>query len=174
MGISSSQPAATFPVGTTVHSFSPIRKGEPTPLAQYKGKVLIIFNSAAQCGKTPQLGGLQALYDKYRTEGLEVLSFPSNDFFQDRGSEEQNEKSTCSIYKTTFPVFKRVSVNGSKADPLFQFLTSRPGMEGPVSWNFGKWLVGKDGAVIQRYKPGIEPSAMEADIIVALKAPTPP
>jgi glutathione peroxidase len=142
--------------------------GKPQSLSRYKDKVLLIVNTASQCGFTPQYKGLEALYKKMHARGLEVLGFPCNQFgAQEPGSEEEIE-SFCEVnYGVTFPMFAKIDVNGKNAAPLYEYLkTSRPGLLGSeaIKWNFTKFLVDRKGRVVERYAPKVEPEAIAADI----------
>ena len=142
--------------------------GKPQSLAKYKDKVLLIVNTASQCGFTPQYKGLEALYKKMHARGLEVLGFPCNQFgAQEPGSEEEIE-SFCEVnYGVTFPLFAKVDVNGKNAAPLYEHLKkSKPGLLGSegIKWNFTKFLIDRKGDVVERYAPKVEPEAIAADI----------
>jgi len=146
--------------------------GQKVPLSRYKGKVLLIVNTASQCGFTPQFDGLQALWQSYQDQGLVVLGFPSNEFgAQDPGSNDEIA-SFCQVnYGVSFPMMGKVEVNGASAHPLYRWLTSEaPGLLGSqgIKWNFTKFLVGRDGRVIQRYAPQDEPAKLVKDIEAAL------
>lgn len=146
--------------------------GRPVRLADYRGQVLLIVNTASQCGFTPQFAGLEALWQAYRDRGLVVLGFPSNEFGgQDPGSNEQIA-SFCSLnYGVQFPMMAKVKVNGAEAHPLYKWLTAEaPGLLGTkaIKWNFTKFLVGRDGRVIRRYAPTDKPESLKADIEAAL------
>lgn len=146
--------------------------GRPVRLADYRGQVLLIVNTASQCGFTPQFAGLEALWQAYRDRGLVVLGFPSNEFGgQDPGSNEQIA-SFCSLnYGVQFPMMAKVKVNGAEAHPLYKWLTTEaPGLLGTkaIKWNFTKFLVGRDGRVIRRYAPTDKPESLKADIEAAL------
>jgi glutathione peroxidase len=148
--------------------------GTTVPLEQYRGKALLIVNTASACGFTPQFGGLEALHEKYGRRGLAVLGFPCNQFgSQDPGSNEAIA-SFCQLnYGVTFPMMAKIDVNGPQADPLFKWLTAEaPGILGSkaIKWNFTKFLVGKDGQVIKRYAPTDKPEDMSKDIEAALAA----
>ena len=148
--------------------------GQTVPLRQYEGKVLLIVNTASACGFTPQFGGLEALWRKYRDQGLVVVGFPSNEFgAQDPGSNDEIS-SFCELnYGVSFPMMAKVQVNGAEAHPLWQWLKAQaPGLLGSkaVKWNFTKFLVGRDGQVRKRYAPTDTPESLEADIVEALKA----
>jgi glutathione peroxidase len=138
--------------------------GKDTTLAAYKGKALLIVNTASRCGYTPQYKGLQELYDKYRDKGFEVLGFPCNDFGAQEPGTEGEIKSFCELkYKTTFPMFSKVTVKGDNKAPLYKFLTEQTGddIKGAIKWNFTKFLISADGAVVARFEPGVDPLAAE-------------
>jgi glutathione peroxidase len=142
--------------------------GKPQSLGQYKDKVLLIVNTASQCGFTPQYKGLETLYKKMHARGLEVLGFPCNQFgAQEPGGEEEIE-SFCEVnYGVTFPMFAKIDVNGKNAAPLYEYLkTAKPGLLGSeaIKWNFTKFLVDRKGKVVERYAPKVEPEAIAADI----------
>lgn len=143
----------------TVHSFTmKTIEGEEKSLGDYQGKVLLIVNTASKCGFTPQYKGLEELYQKYKAKGFEVLGFPANNFMGQEPGTDAEIKSFCSLkYKTTFPMFSKISVKGKDKHPLFQYLTGNPEMLGDVSWNFNKFLVGKDGKLIARFGSRTEP-----------------
>lgn len=123
--------------------------GKAVPLAQYKGKALLIVNTASECGYTPQYKGLEELYQAYKARGLEVLAFPSNDFGgQEPGSNAEIKKFCELKYKTTFPLFGKVTVKGAGQHPLYAYLTGLPKNGGEVDWNFNKFLVSPDGTVV--------------------------
>ena len=148
--------------------------GATVPLAGYQGKVLLIVNTASACGFTPQFGGLEELHKAFGDKGLVVLGFPCNQFgAQDPGSNDEIA-SFCQLnYGVSFPMMGKVNVNGVDADPLFKWLTAEaPGLLGTkaIKWNFTKFLVGKDGAVIRRYAPQDAPKGLARDIEAALNA----
>ena len=147
------------------------QKGEEVSLDQYKGKVLLIVNTATGCGFTPQYKGLEELYEKYREQGFEVLDFPCNQFFRQAPGSDEEINEFCSLrYNTQFPRFKKIDVNGKNADPLFKFLCSQneKGKLIKVKWNFTKFLVDKEGNVIGRFEPTCKPEAIEEHIKAAL------
>ena len=157
----------------SVYSFSVKGMGgSMVSLSQYKSKVLLIVNVASKCGFTPQYKGLQALYEKLNSKGLEILGFPCNQFGAQEPGNEDEIKKFCSLsYNVTFPVFAKIDVNGDSADPLYNFLKKEePGILGTemIKWNFTKFLVGKDGRVLRRYAPNVTPESLEADILKAL------
>ena len=146
--------------------------GQRVPLSRYKGKVLLIVNTASKCGFTPQFDGLQVLWQAYQDKGLVVLGFPSNQFgAQDPGSNDEIA-SFCQLnYGVSFPMMAKVDVNGGGAHPLYRWLTQEaPGVLGTqaIKWNFTKFLVGRDGKVIKRYAPTDSPESMTVDIEAAL------
>ena len=146
--------------------------GRSVRLADMAGKVLLIVNTASQCGFTPQFEGLEKLWETYRDRGLVIMGFPSNEFgHQDPGSNDQIA-SFCQLnYGVSFPMMAKVEVNGSGAHPLYQWLKSEaPGLLGSkaIKWNFTKFLVGRDGQVIRRYAPQDKPEGLAGDIEAAL------
>lgn len=146
-------------------------KGEDVSMADYKGKVLLIVNTATGCGFTPQYEGLQKLYDKYKEKGLVILDFPCNQFgHQAPGTEEEIQEFCTLKYKTTFPLFAKVEVNGDNQDPLFRFLKKQQGgfLGDDIKWNFTKFLVSRDGLVVDRYAPITPPESIEGDILKLL------
>ncbi|NYE25645.1 glutathione peroxidase [Pigmentiphaga litoralis] len=158
---------------TTAYDFSADDlDGVTRPLDAYRGKVLLIVNVASKCGFTPQYAGLEALYRDYRAQGLEVLGFPCDQFGHQEPGDSEAIRSFCTLtYDVHFPVFAKIDVNGDKAHPLFQWLKStKPGLLGTegIKWNFTKFLVGRDGQVLQRYAPTDKPQAIEPDIKAAL------
>ncbi|MCZ8077110.1 glutathione peroxidase [Paucibacter aquatile] len=148
--------------------------GKPADLASQRGKVLLIVNTASACGFTPQFGGLEALWQRYRDQGLVVVGFPSNEFGGQDPGENSEIASFCQLnYGVSFPMMAKVKVNGAEAHPLWQWLKSeKPGLLGTegIKWNFTKFLVGRDGQVIKRYAPNDAPEKISADIEAALKA----
>ena len=147
----------------TVYSFSAKTiDGKEAPLSVYKGKTLLIVNTASKCGFTPQYKGLEALYEKYKAKGLEVLGFPANNFMGQEPGTDEEIKSFCELkYKVTFPMFSKISVKGKDMDPLYQYLTTESGFDGGISWNFNKFLVDQDGHVVARYGSKTEPLSSE-------------
>jgi glutathione peroxidase len=142
-------------------------RGEDKKLSDYKGRVLLIVNTASKCGFTPQYKDLQELYEKYHARGLEVLGFPSNQFMgQEPGTNEEVEQFCELNYGVTFPLFAKIDVKGSNAHPLFQYLTKHaPGfLSKEVKWNFTKFLVNKKGDVVKRYAPTTNPKSMAEDV----------
>jgi len=137
--------------------------GKDVDLSRYKGSVLLIVNTASQCGYTPQYKELEAIYEKYKDQGFEVLAFPANQFgSQEPGSNEQIKDFCSTKYKVSFPLFSKIVVKGKGIDPLYEFLTSdktNPKFSGTIPWNFTKFLVNRKGEVIARFQPKDKPSA---------------
>ncbi|HEV3334553.1 MAG TPA: glutathione peroxidase [Bryobacteraceae bacterium] len=151
---------------SNVHEFTlNALNGTPTPLANFKGKVMLVVNVASQCGYTPQYEGLQALYAKYKDQGFVIAGFPANNFgAQEPGTNEEIGAFCKSKYGVTFPMFSKISVKGSDKAPLYQFLTDKsanPKTGGEIQWNFTKFLVDRNGRVIQRFEPAVEPQSGE-------------
>jgi glutathione peroxidase-family protein len=135
--------------------------GKPVAMSQYKGKVLLVVNTASKCGFTPQLKDLQALYKKYHDQGMEVLAFPSNDFKQDPAENSEIASFAQKNYEVTFPFFEKDHVTGDNKQPLYQILTEQKSgiVFKEVQWNFEKFLVGRDGKVIDRWNSKTKPSS---------------
>ncbi len=148
--------------------------GKPVALADYRGKVLLVVNTASKCGFTPQFAGLEALYRRYAPEGVAVLGFPPNQFgAQDPGSNDEIGAFCTKNYGVSFPMMSKIDVNGSHAAPLYRWLTKeKPGLLGStaIKWNFTKFLVGRDGQVIRRYAPLDKPASLAKDIEAALQS----
>lgn len=142
--------------------------GTEVALADFKGQVLLVVNTASKCGFTPQFKGLELLYERYRARGFAVLGFPCNQFLsQDPGDNAQISEFCELNYGVSFPMFAKIEVNGDKADPLFRHLTqAAPGLLGSraIKWNFTKFLVDRNGQVIRRYAPATKPEDIAADI----------
>jgi glutathione peroxidase len=134
--------------------------GQDKKLGDYKGQVLLIVNVASECGLTPQYAGLEALHEKFRERGLRVLGFPANEFGAQEPGTDAEIKSFCETkFNVTFDMFSKVKVKGEGIHPLFKWLTESTG--GDIKWNFGKFLVGKNGEILHRFEPKTEPSAPE-------------
>jgi len=146
--------------------------GKVRSLAEYRGKPLLIVNVASECGLTPQYRGLEELHEKYAAKGLAILGFPANEFgAQEPGSDDQIQSFCRTQYGVAFDMFSKVKVKGEGIHPLFAFLTSKdtnPSFGGDIKWNFNKFLVGKDGAIIGRFEPQVEPAS--ADVTKAIEA----
>jgi glutathione peroxidase len=150
-------------------------EGKEISLDAYKGKVLLVVNTASKCGYTPQYEGLQSIYKEYQSQGLEVLGFPANNFMgQEPGSDEQIKEFCTVNFNVEFPMFSKVSVKGKDQHPLFVHLTSaeNPDFTGDIKWNFEKILIGKDGKVIRRFRSQTKPDSKEVKeaIELALKS----
>lgn len=148
------------------------QKGNDVSLANYKGKVLLIVNTATGCGFTPQYNGLEALYEKYRDQGFEILDFPCNQFFRQAPGTDEEINQFCSLkFNTQFPRFKKIEVRGDNAEPLFVFLCSQndKGKRIAIKWNFTKFLVDREGNVIARFEPKDKPEDFENAIKEALQ-----
>jgi glutathione peroxidase len=142
----------------SVHEFTVNNiDGEAVNLSKYKGKVLLIVNTASKCGLTPQYADLQAIYEKYKDKGLVILGFPANNFMgQEPGSDSKIKEFCTKKFEVSFPMFSKISVKGKDIHPLYQYLTSKEkngNLDAPVSWNFQKFLIGKDGRVIKSISP---------------------
>lgn len=146
--------------------------GTPVNLEQYRGKVLLIVNTASNCGFTPQYEGLESVYRQFKDKGMEVLGFPCNQFGkQEPGSADEIGAFCEKNYRVTFPLFAKIDVNGAQAHPLFKHLKSAaPGALGTqsIKWNFTKFLVDRHGSVVARYAPNDTPESLEADVAKAL------
>ncbi len=146
--------------------------GKAVKLDKYKGKVVLVVNTASKCGFTPQYKGLEALYRKFHGQGLEILGFPCNQFgAQEPGSEAEIEQFCELNYGVTFPMFAKIDVNGKNTAPLYDYLKSaKPGLLGSeaIKWNFTKFLVGRDGKVVARFAPNDTPESLEGDVEKAL------
>ena len=146
--------------------------GEELPMAEFQGKVVLVVNTASQCGFTPQYAGLESLYKTYSTQGLVILGFPCNQFGgQEPGSAEDIAQLCQLNYGVNFPMFAKIDVNGSSAHPLYQWLKQQlPGLLGnAIKWNFTKFLISRDGTPLKRYASITKPEALVADIELALK-----
>lgn len=144
---------------------------QPVSLQEYKGKVVLIVNTATGCGLTPQYQGLQELYDKYKDQGFEILDFPCNQFMGQAPGSAEEINSFCTLnYQTTFPRFAKIKVNGKEAEPLFEWLKKEK--SGPlgarIEWNFAKFLINREGQVVERFSSKTDPLKMEDAIKVLL------
>ncbi len=163
--------ASTAPTGARVidHTVQDI-KGNPVALSSYRGKALLIVNVASQCGLTPQYEGLQKLYATYKDKGFEVLGFPCNDFMgQEPGSNAEIETFCSTRFAVTFPLFDKVRAKGDKS-PLYKSLTEEiePSLRGEIKWNFTKFLVDRQGRVVARFEPKVEP--MDPAVVAQVQA----
>ncbi len=144
--------------------------GQEVDLQQYKGKVIMIVNTASKCGLTPQYKALESLYQKYKDRGFIILGFPANNFMNQEPGTNEEIKSFCELnYKISFPIFEKVSVDGSDMCPLYQFLTSKDNapFDGSIKWNFTKFLIGKDGKTVARFEPKVKPD--DSSVIEAIE-----
>ena len=144
------------------------RKGTEVSLKEYKGKVMLIVNTATGCGFTPQYEGLEKLYEEYHEKGLEILDFPCNQFgHQAPGNNDEIHEFCTAKYKTQFDQFAKIDVNGENEEPLYTYLKNEKGgiLGKDIKWNFTKFLVDKEGNVVKRYKPTTEPKNIEKDIL---------
>ncbi|HDX4392379.1 glutathione peroxidase [Enterobacter bugandensis] len=157
---------------TRFHQLTATRlDGSLISMADYAGKVVLVVNTASQCGFTPQYAGLEALYKKYAEQGLVVLGFPCNQFGKQEPGDADEISKTCYInYGVCFPMFGKVEVNGAAAHPIFRYLKSElPGvLGGRIKWNFTKFLIGRDGKPLKRFAPMTTPEKMEGAIVAAL------
>jgi len=149
--------------------------GSKESLSKYRGKVLLLVNTASECGYTPQYQGLQAIYDRYAKEGFEILGFPSNDFGgQEPGSNAEIKNFCERKFKVSFPLFEKGEVKGKGIQPLYSYLTTNAPTKGDVEWNFEKFLVSRDGKIVGRFKSKIAPESdeLKSAIEKALEAKT--
>ena len=159
----------------TIYDFEALSiDGKPAQLGSQRGKVILVVNTASQCGFTPQFAGLEKLWEDYRDRGLVIVGFPSNQFGgQDPGSNDEIAGFCQKNYGVSFPMMAKVDVNGAQAHPLWKWLKSQaPGLLGTeaIKWNFTKFLVGKNGQVLKRYAPNDAPDSLRKDIEAALAA----
>lgn len=154
---------------TTIYDFIVKgNNGQDVDLSQYQGQVLLIVNTASKCGFTPQYKGLEYLYQKYKDEGLVILGFPCNQFANQEPAADVEIASFCELnYGVTFPLMKKVDVNGKEAAPIFQFLKkkARGFLFSGIKWNFTKFLIDRDGQTVKRFSPISKPESLEADIL---------
>jgi glutathione peroxidase len=142
--------------------------GTPTPLSKYKGQVIMLVNVASKCGNTPQYTALEALYDKYKDKGLVIIGVPANNFRgQEPGTDEEIVTFCMTKYDVSFPLLSKVSVKGNDICPLYQYLTKSSPKPGDVSWNFEKFLVGRNGEVVDRFTPKTKPD--DAAVVAAIE-----
>ncbi len=142
-----------------IYQFSPVDiDGKTKPLKSFSGKVLVIVNTASQCGYTKQYESLEKLYAKYKSKGLEILAFPSNDFGgQEPGSEKEIKAFCQARFNVTFPLFSKLKVKGDGKAPLYKWLTENPSNQGEIQWNFEKFIVNRKGQVVQRFPSKVDP-----------------
>jgi glutathione peroxidase len=146
--------------------------GHEVQLSAYRGKLVLIVNTASQCGLTPQYKGLEELHRKYKEQGLVVLGFPCNQFLHQEPGTETEIARFCSLhYEVTFPLFRKIDVNGENTHPLYRFLKEqKPGLcrTGAIKWNFTKFLIDRSGQVIRRYAPVVKPEKIDSEIVALL------
>jgi glutathione peroxidase len=157
----------------TVYGFQVLTlDGKPAVLSQYEGKVLLIVNVASKCGFTPQYKGLEALYEKYKNQGLVILGFPCNQFANQEPGTPSEIKSFCQLnYGVTFPLFAKIEVNGPNTHPLYQFLKKKeldPAGKSDIGWNFNKFLINREGLPLKRYVSQVKPEEIDAEIKMVL------
>ena len=157
--------ATSLFAGSGVYTFSLNSiDGKPAPLADYKGKVVLLVNVASECGYTPQYRALEAIYEKYKDHGLVILGFPANNFGgQEPGTNEEIKTFCTRKYSVTFPMYAKISVKGANQAPLYGYLTKETGagIAGDIQWNFTKFLVDREGKVVQRFEPAVAPDSKE-------------
>jgi glutathione peroxidase len=155
--------AGSMFAASSLYNFTlPSIDGKPMPLADFKGKVILMVNVASQCGYTPQYTALEAVYEKYKDKGFVIVGFPASDFGQQEPGTNQEIKTFCSRkYSVTFPLYAKVSVKGADQTPLYQYLTKEadPAVAGEIKWNFTKFLVDRSGHVVQRFEPAVTPDS---------------
>lgn len=142
-------------------------QGEPVFIADFQGQVLLIVNTASKCGFTPQFKELQSLYEKYKEQGFTILGFPSDEFMNQEFEEQEKIIEFCQLnYGVTFPMFQKTHVKGKNIHPLFRYLTAQQSglLTGTIKWNFTKFLVSREGEVVQRYAPKTSPLKIEKDL----------
>lgn len=154
-----------FAAGSGIYNFTLNSiDGKPAPLAEYKGKVVLIVNVASQCGFTPQYSALESVYEKYKGQGFVILGFPANNFgAQEPGTNEEIKTFCTRKYSVTFPMYSKISVKGDDQAPLYAYLTkdTGSGIAGDIKWNFTKFLVDRDGKVVQRFESAVKPDSKE-------------
>ena len=160
---------------TSIYDFTVrAQDGQPISLKNYAGKVLLVVNTATGCGLTPQYQGLQELYDRYQGQDFEVLDFPCNQFLGQAPGTADEINSFCNLnYQTSFPRFAKIKVNGKEADPLYTWLKSQASghLGKAIEWNFAKFLIDRQGQVIQRFSAKTEPKELEEEILVQIGKP---
>ena len=148
-------------------------KGQNVKMSEYKGKYVLVVNTASKCGLTPQYEGLEALYQQYKDKGLVILGFPCNQFMgQEPGSAEDIQNFCSTKYNVTFPLFEKIEVNGDNANPLYKFLKLKVPLEtdkNDIRWNFEKFLIDRNGNPVKRFSPKTKPAELAADIELLLK-----
>ena len=164
--------AATAYAASSIYDFTlPLLNGKAAPLADYKGKVVLVVNVASRCGFTPQYSALESTYEKYKDQGFIIIGFPANNFGgQEPGTNEEIAKFCSGKYNVTFPVYGKVSVKGDDQTPLYAYLTkdANASVAGDIKWNFTKFLVDRKGNVVQRFEPATTPDSPQ--VIAAIEA----
>jgi glutathione peroxidase len=157
--------ASSLFAASSIYTFTlPSIDGKPMPLADFKGKVVLMVNVASQCGYTPQYTALEALYEKYKDQGFVIVGFPANNFGAQEPGTNEEIKTFCSRkYSVTFPLYSKVSVKGDDQTALYKYLTkdANPAVAGKIKWNFTKFLVDRSGNVVQRFEPAVTPDSKE-------------
>jgi len=157
--------ATTLTAASGVYSFTLNSiDGKPAPLADYKGKVVLLVNVASKCGYTPQYSALESVYEKYKDQGFVILGFPANNFgAQEPGTNEEIKTFCTRKYNVSFPMYAKISVKGDDQAPLYGYLTKETpaGIKGEIQWNFTKFLVDRNGNVVQRFEPAVTPDSKE-------------
>ena len=156
---------------SSIYEFTlPSIDGKPLPLANFKGKVVLVVNVASRCGFTPQYSALESTYEKYKDQGFVILGFPVNNFGKQEPGTNQEIKTFCQTkYSVTFPIYAKVSVKGDDRTPLYGYLTTQanPAVAGEIKWNFTKFLVDRNGNVVKRFEPDVTPDSPE--VIAAIE-----
>jgi glutathione peroxidase len=164
--------ASAYAAPKSIYDFTlPLLNGKDAPLADYKGKVVLVVNVASRCGFTPQYSALESIYEKYKDQGFVIIGFPANNFAgQEPGTNEEIAKFCTGKYNVTFPVYGKISVKGDDQAPLYSFLTkdANPALTGDIKWNFTKFLVDRDGHVVERFEPPVTPDSPE--VVSAIEA----
>jgi glutathione peroxidase len=163
--------SASLFAASSIYEFTlPSIDGKPLPLANFKGKVVLVVNVASRCGFTPQYGALESTYEKYKDQGFVILGFPANNFGSQEPGTNQEIKTFCQTkYSVTFPMDAKISVKGDDQTPLYSYLTTKanPGLAGDIKWNFTKFLVDRNGNVVKRFEPDVTPDSPE--VIAAIE-----
>jgi glutathione peroxidase len=163
--------SASLFAAVSIYEFTlPSIDGKPLPLANFKGKVVLVVNVASRCGFTPQYSALESTYEKYKDQGFVILGFPANNFGSQEPGTNQEIKTFCQTkYSVTFPMYAKVSVKGDDQTPLYTYLTKQanPALAGDIKWNFTKFLVDRNGNVVKRFEPDVTPDSPE--VIAAIQ-----
>ena len=163
--------SASLFAASSIYEFTlPSIDGKPLPLANFKGKVVLVVNVASRCGFTPQYSALESTYDRYRDQGFVILGFPANNFGRQEPGTNQEIKTFCQTKcSVTFPMYAKVSVKGDDETPLYSYLTAQanPAVAGEIKWNFTKFLVDRNGNVVKRFEPDVTPDSPE--VIAAIE-----